>query len=219
MLKLFKIIFKGILLVLAATVLLNAAVLLTGYLNMDSDYSPESSGKNPDCILVLGAAVRPDGTPSKALQARLDTGIRLYKAGAAKKLLLSGDNGQTNYNEVESMKDYVLAAGVPSEDIFLDHAGFSTYESMYRARDVFKVKKPIIVTQKYHEYRALFTARMLGLHPIGVPCSTSTISKSSDQNVREYLARCKAVFQCIAKPKPTFLGSAIPISGNGTASW
>ena len=98
MLKLFKIIFKGILLVLAATVLLNAAVLLTGYLNMDSDYSPESSGKKPDCILVLGAAVRPDGTPSKALQARLDTGIRLYKAGAAKKLLLSGDNGQTNYN-------------------------------------------------------------------------------------------------------------------------
>lgn len=219
MLKLFKIIFKGILLILAATVLLNAAVLLTGYLNMDSDYSPESSGNNPDCILVLGAAVRPDGTPSKALQARLDTGIRLYKAGAAKKLLLSGDNGQTNYNEVESMKDYVLAAGVPSEDIFLDHAGFSTYESMYRARDVFKVKNPIIVTQKYHEYRALFTARMLGLHPTGVPCSTSTISKSSDQNVREYLARCKAVFQCIAKPKPTFLGTAIPISGNGTASW
>lgn len=216
--KFFRFIFKGILLLVILTVVLNAAVVITGALNMEQNYD-STSGKNADCILVLGAAVRPDGTPSGALKSRLNKAIELYEAGAAPKLLLSGDNGQTNYNEVEVMKNYVLAAGVPSSDIFLDHAGFSTYESIYRAKAVFQVKRPVIVTQKYHEYRAVFTARMLGLSPVGVPCSTSFSSNSTSQDVREYFARCKAVFQCIAKPDPTYLGTAIPISGDGTASW
>ena len=122
----------------------------------------------PDCILVLGAGVKPDGSPSLMLKDRLDKGIALYRDGVAPKLLLSGDNGQVEYDEVNTMKEYALDAGVPSEDIFLDHAGFSTYESMYRAKDIFLVKRPIIITQKYHQYRSLYIARGLGLDGYGV---------------------------------------------------
>jgi len=112
-----------------------------------------------DCILVLGAGIRPDGTPSFMLRHRLDKGIELYEAGVAPKLLLSGDNGQERYDEVNAMKGYVLAQGVPAEDIFLDHAGFSTYDSIYRAKAVFAVEEAVVVTQNYHLYRALLLPR------------------------------------------------------------
>ena len=111
-----------------------------------------------DCILVLGAQVKPDGTPSTMLADRLDTAIKLYKDGVAPKILMSGDDGQVEYNEVKIMLEYAKEHGVPAKDIFLDHAGFSTYESVYRAQYIFGVKKMIIVTQKYHEYRALYIA-------------------------------------------------------------
>ena len=107
-----------------------------------------------DCIMVLGCSVRPDGTPSGMLRDRLDKGIELYEDGVSDRLLMSGDHGRKNYDEVNRMKQYAIDEGIPSGDIFMDHAGFSTYESMYRARDIFQVKKIIIVTQRYHMYRA-----------------------------------------------------------------
>ncbi|MBQ3924202.1 MAG: YdcF family protein, partial [Firmicutes bacterium] len=119
--------------------------------------------------MVLGAEVKPDGTPSKMLKDRLDKAIELYRNGAAPKLLMSGDDGQVEYNEVKVMMQYAVDAGVPEKDIFLDHAGFSTYESMYRARDVFGVSSMVVVTQKYHEYRALYIAESLGIDVRGVP--------------------------------------------------
>ena len=113
-----------------------------------------AEGEPADCVLVLGALVYPDGRLCAMLEDRVKTGIALYQSGAAKKLLFSGDHGREDYDEVNAMKQYALDAGVPEEDIFLDHAGFSTYESVYRAKAIFQVESVLIVTQKYHLYRA-----------------------------------------------------------------
>ena len=168
-----------------------------------------------DCILVLGCGVRPDGTPSLMLRDRLDKGIELYKQGVAPKLLMSGDHSRKDYDEVNVMKDYAMAAGVPSEDIFMDHAGFSTYESMYRARDVFAVKSVVIVSQRYHLFRAVYNAGSLGLEAWGVPAEDIAYWGQGMREAREILARAKDFLYCLAKPEPTFLGEVIPIWGNG----
>ena len=128
-------------------------------------------GFDADAIVVLGASVFADGTPSGILQDRLDDGIALYKAGVAPKLIMSGDNSTVSYNEVQVMKDYAISQGVPSQDIFCDHAGFSTYESMYRAKNVFGAQRIVVATQTYHLYRALYAAQGLGLEAIGVEFS------------------------------------------------
>lgn len=171
-----------------------------------------------DCIMVLGASVHPDGTPSPMLQDRLDTGIQLYHAGAAPKLLLTGDDGQEEYNEVVVMREYAINKGVDEADIFLDHAGFSTYESSYRAKEVFEVDKIIIVTQEYHLYRALYTGRALGMEVLGAAANQETYRGQSFREIREILARDKDFAMCIIKPEPTFLGDTIPINGNGIST-
>ena len=172
-----------------------------------------------DCILVLGAGVYADGTPTPVLQDRLDRGIELYRKGVSDKLLLTGDNGQIEYNEVEVMKNYVLAAGVPDEDIFLDHAGFSTYESMFRAQAVFCAKSAVVVTQRYHEYRALYIGDRLGLEVTGVSAADISYRGDIAREIREILARDKDFFKCIFRPDPTFLGEEIDIHGDGRVSW
>ena len=171
-----------------------------------------------DCVLILGAGLKPDGTPNKMLQERLDKGIELYKSGIAKKLLLSGDNGQVEYDEVNAMKTYVIDAGIPPEVIFLDHAGFSTYESVYRARDIFQVNKLIIITQKYHLFRALYIAKGLGLDVYGVVPDIRQYSGQTYREFREILARNKDFFTTLMKPEPTYLGDEIPITSNGISS-
>jgi vancomycin permeability regulator SanA len=168
-----------------------------------------------DCILVLGCGVRDDGTPSHMLEDRLRRGVELYKAGVAPKLLMSGDHGRTDYDEVNTMKQYAIAAGVPSEDIFMDHAGFSTYESMHRAKAVFCAEKILIVTQEYHLYRAIYAARALGLEAYGVACDYRTYAGQLYRDVREILARDKDFFTAIFQPKPTYGGETIPVFGNG----
>lgn len=177
-----------------------------------------AAGLGADCILVLGAGLKPDGTPNHMLEDRLEKGIELYKAGAAPKLLLSGDNGQAAYDEVNAMKEYALNAGIPSRDIFMDHAGFSTYESMYRAREIFQVKKAIIITQRYHQYRALYMARGFGIEGYGVVSEPRTYAGQQYRDLREILARDKDFLKMIVKPEPTYLGETIPISGSGLAS-
>ena len=183
----------------------------------DRIISPEdvSSVSDADCILVLGAGIRTDGSPSPMLQDRLNTGIALYQNGAAPKLLMSCDHGRKKYNEVQTMKDIALDQGVPSEDVFMDHAGFSTYDSLYRARDVFQARKVIIVTQKYHLYRALYIARSLGLDAWGVSADTRRYRGQSQRDFREILARDKDFFVSVFKPLPKYLGDTIPITGNG----
>ncbi len=174
--------------------------------------------ENIDCILVLGASVKPDGTPSNMLFDRILTGVYLYKAGAAPKIIMSGDHGKANYNEVGTMKRYAVAEGIASEDVFMDHAGFSTYESIYRAKDVFQAKKVLIVTQEYHLYRALYIAEKLGLEAYGVSADLRDYAGQYKRDLREVLARSKDFVMAIVKPQPTYLGSVIPISGNGDAT-
>jgi vancomycin permeability regulator SanA len=179
--------------------------------------SPEDAAgwKEADCIIILGCQVRADGTPSLMLSDRLDRGIALYKQGAAPKSIMSGDHGQTEYDEVNTMKQYAIDAGVPSEDIFMDHAGFSTYETIYRAKAIFGVKKAIIVTQEYHLYRALYIANRFDIEAQGVGADYRTYSGQLKRDIREVLARCKDFATCIWKPEPTYLGETIPVFGNG----
>lgn len=174
-----------------------------------------ASSFDADCILVLGAGVRDDGTPSHMLEDRLKTGIALYENGAAPKLLMSGDHGRKEYNEVSVMKNYAMKQGIDSENIFMDHAGFSTYESLYRARDIFCAGKVVIVSQGYHLYRALYIADSLGLNAVGVSADLRSYAGQSMRDAREIAARTKDFFLCLTQPKPTYLGDAIPVSGNG----
>lgn len=171
-----------------------------------------------DCILVLGCGVRDDGTPSNMLQDRLSRGIELYRCEASPKLLMSGDHGQADYDEVNTMKRIAVDHGVPSQDVFMDHAGFSTYESLYRAKEIFKADKIIIVSQEYHLYRALYIAKQLGIEAYGVSSDQHTYGGQFARDVREVFARCKDAVTSIFKPKPTYLGEAIPVSGNGNVT-
>jgi len=168
-----------------------------------------------DCILVLGCFVRPDGSPSNMLYDRLDVGTTLYLDGAAPKVLMSGDHGRTEYDEVNNMKQFALDRDIPSEDIFMDHAGFSTYDSMYRARDIFGCKKIIIVTQEYHLFRALYVAESLGVEAYGVAADSREYVGQWTRDIREVAARTKDFFMVAFDMDPVVLGDAIPISGNG----
>lgn len=177
----------------------------------------EAAGLDADCILVLGAGVR-DGRPSLMLADRLDRGLQLYFAGASEKLLMSGDHGREDYDEVNVMKEQAVAAGAESSDVFMDHAGFSTYESIYRARDIFRAERIIIVTQPYHLYRALYIAEALGLEAWGVAAEGEDYFGQSYRDAREVLARVKDVLYCAFQPEPTYLGEAIPVWCDGNAT-
>ena len=168
-----------------------------------------------DCILVLGCQVKDDGKPSDMLKDRLTRSIEVYNLGAAPKVLMSGDHGREEYDEVGAMKEYAVKVGVPSEVIFKDHAGFSTYESLYRAKEIFQVDKLIVITQEYHLYRALYIAEQLGIEAYGVASDYHTYAGQGMRDFREVLARCKDVVMCIFKPEPTYLGDPVPITGSG----
>ena len=168
-----------------------------------------------DCILVLGCGVWEGGIPTPMLADRLERAIELYENGVSGKLLMSGDHGHKDYDEVNVMKRYAVEAGIPSEDVFMDHAGFSTYESLYRARDIFQAEKVIIVTQDYHIYRALSIAERLGLEAYGISSDQRIYMGQKYREAREILARAKDFFTVIYKPEPTFLGEIIPVSGDG----
>ena len=175
-----------------------------------------SEAPNAEVAIVLGAKVWPGGTPSNMLEDRLLTGIELYRQGKVGKLLLSGDHGQVDYDEVNAMRTFVLDRGVPPEDVFMDHAGFSTYDTMYRARDVFQVRDALVVTQGFHLDRAVYTARALGLEATGVPADLRPYQNEGRFAARDWLARLKALLQLhVLRSSPRFLGPPIPISGDG----
>lgn len=173
-----------------------------------------------DCIIVLGAFVKDDGTLSSVLEERVNVGAELYQSGASKRILVSGDHSREDYNEVGAMKDYMTELGISADAVFTDHAGFDTYDSMYRARDIFQAQKVIIVTQKFHISRAVFIARSLGLDAYGVASDEYRDYRYLNliTEAREIAARTKYVFDAIFKPKPTYLGEAIPIWGEASLS-
>lgn len=177
---------------------------------------PENAPET-DAILILGARVYANGNVSLMLNDRLTTGYELYETGKAKKIIVSGDHGRKDYDEVNAMKSFLKEKDVPAEDIFMDHAGFSTYESLYRARDIFQVKKVIIVTQEYHLMRALFVARELGLEAYGVASDKHVYyNVMLRSELREIAARNKDFLTAkIIKPLPKYLGEVIPVTGDG----
>ncbi len=181
------------------------------FVTVDEAYALE----DVDCILVLGCKVHDDGALSDMLEDRVKTGVMLYKEDVAPKIIMSGDHGTLEYDEVGAMKQYAIKEGVLSEDIFLDHAGFSTYESMYRAKEIFGVEKLVIVTQEYHLYRAVYIAEKLGMEAYGAPADIRTYRGQTSRDIRELLARCKDFATAALKPKPTYLGDKISLEGNG----
>ena len=168
-----------------------------------------------DCILILGAGVK-DGRPKPMLRDRLLTGIELYKSGAAKKIIMSGDHGRADYDEVNVMRAFALEQGVRAEDIFLDHAGFSTYDSVYRAKNIFGAENIIIVSQKYHLYRALYISEKLDVKAAGVSANLNTYGGQLKRDIREIIARDKDFFKCIVKPEAEIMGDKIPLDGDGS---
>ena len=171
--------------------------------------------ENTDCIIVLGARVKADGSPSLILESRLDMGLLLYKNGVSGKILMSGDHGRGEYDEVNNMMNYALEnSDIDKESIFLDHAGFSTYESAYRAKEIFRINKGVIVTQKYHLYRAVYTARKNGIEAYGVPCDDYGWPRMAYYKFRESLAIFKDFWKCVFNVSPTYLGDTIPVSGS-----
>ena len=171
----------------------------------------EAQSLDCDAVLVLGCLVRADGSPSGMLRDRLDTALSLSKTP----LIMSGDHGTKEYDEVNTMRSYAISRGVPSERIFMDHAGFCTYDSIYRAKEIFGAKKIIIVTQEYHLHRALYIARAMGLDAVGVSADLHSYGGQSFREVREIVARNKDFFSSLFKPKPRFLGDKIDLSGDG----
>lgn len=219
LLRKYKRLFSALLLI--AFILIQLPLLINIYiLEFSNRYIltiEEAAQMNFDCALVLGAGVWGD-SPSHMLEERLNKGIDVYNTGCTNRILMSGDHGQEDYDEVNVMKSFAVNCGATSNEVFMDHAGFSTYESMYRARDIFCVESVVIITQRYHLYRAIYDARKLGLNAYGV-CADGQydydITVRTYNNTREALARCKDFVWCIAKPEPTYLGEEIPISASG----
>ena len=207
-----KKILKTLLILFIITIAINLYMIITTknlILNEDN-----ISLDNIDCILVLGAGIR-NKYPSPMLEDRLLTSIELYKKGVAPKILVSGDHEYKNYDEVNVMKNYLIENGIPSEDIFMDHAGLSTYDSVYRAKKIFKASRIVIVTQSYHLYRSIYIANMLDIETYGVATNKRKYYGQIKRDIREYVARIKDFFKCLIKPDSTYLGEVIPINGNG----
>lgn len=163
--------------------------------------------------IVFGAEVKNDGTPSVVLRDRVETAVGLYKSGKVEKLLMSGDNRFVDYNEPEAMRQYALSLGMPDSDIVLDYAGRSTYDTCYRAKEIFGVDSAILVTQGFHLPRALFLCKAFGIDTVGVEASKYYYLKRSRLiwNLRELLATVKSVWDVyLVKPVP-ILGKSEPI--------
>lgn len=217
--KIKKIVFVLLVILL---VLVLAVLGINGYIKSSTKnqiISVEESSKleDIDCIIILGAGIWGD-KPSPMLEDRLLQGIELYNNNVSTKIIMSGDHGREEYDEVNIMKEFAIEKGVPSENIFMDHAGFSTYESIYRAKEIFEADKIVIVTQKYHLYRALHIANSLGIEAYGVGADPRQYVGAMYREMREILARNKDFVKCLFKPEPTYLGETIPVSGNGNAT-
>ncbi len=166
--------------------------------------------------IVFGAGVRGDGRPTRMLADRIDAAVALYTAGQVQKLLMTGDNSSADYNEVAAMRRYAIERGVSPGDITLDYAGFSTYESCYRAHAIFGVERAVLVTQRFHLPRAVYTCQQLGVDAVGFGTSdwgSYHPALMLRYTIRETLATTKALLDVhITRPLPTFLGPHEPIS-------
>ena len=171
-----------------------------------------------DAIVILGAGVRPGGVPSDMLRDRLEVGNELYFAGYSDKMLMSGDHMGRDYDEVSVMKRYATEAGVPSSAVYLDHAGLSTYDSIWRLANIYGAKKVLLVTQSYHLPRALYLANAFGIEAYGLSADLRPYRAQIYRDLREILARGKDIVLSLVKPSATYVGEPIPLDGDGDAT-
>lgn len=204
--KLAKNIIKAVLGLLIAFAL--ATIAINGYCVFGSRdkvhtiAQVEESAVEADVIVVLGASVLPNGQPSDILADRLEVAADLYLSGAAPAIIASGDNRDSHYNESDAMKAFLVTLGVPEDAVYVDHAGYDTYASMYRAHFVYGAKSMLIVTQAYHLYRALMIATMLGADATGVASDKGAYDNQKQYSLRDVFARDKDFLQSLLKLAP-----------------
>lgn len=215
---LLSVLLGAILLFVGVPVGLNAVVCAStaGSIESTEEIQSQELSQDNQAIVVLGAGINYDGSPSTILKDRLDIAIELYDAGVAPKIIMSGDNSESSYNEVMAMCNYAISQGVSEDDIFCDHAGLSTYDSMYRLRYVFGIERCVIVTQRYHLYRALYDARSFDISVHGVASDLHDYQGISDYEKREFLARIKDFVQCIFNTEPVTKSEPVSLSQSGT---
>ncbi|MBU4141440.1 YdcF family protein [Patescibacteria group bacterium] len=182
-------------------------------------FSETENAPKTEVALILGAKVYNDGRLSDMLKDRADTAINLYESGKVNKILVSGDHEKEEYDEVNAVKNYLLEKGVKCEDIFLDHAGFDTYDSLYRAKEIFEARSVAIVSQNFHLPRAVYIGRGLGLETYGASADLHTYGNIESNITREFFANVKAFWDVNLSVKPKFLGEPIPLSGDSKKSW
>jgi vancomycin permeability regulator SanA len=187
-------------------------IIATGYINlvtMSDRYIESDRVPQEDVAIVFGAGLSVDGTPSPMLADRVESAVKLYQSDRIHKLLMTGDNSAISYNEVMAMKRYAHNLGVSNQNITLDYAGFSTYESCYRAHKVFDVHRAVVITQRYHLPRAVYTCRQLGVNTVGLGTPDREIYGLRGMIpylLREMLANVKALSEIhLTRPHPTFL--------------
>jgi len=174
-------------------------------------YSLKKFPKN-DVGIIFGAGINGD-QPSKYLKDRLDAGILLWKAKRINKILLSGDNGREEYDELTVMKNYCFNHGVDTTKIFIDYAGFDTYSTMYRAKHIFKIKRATLISQEYHLNRAIYIGQKLGIKSVGYSANKGGYLGYQYVCFREYGSIFKSFFDVLRNRQPRFLGGEINING------
>ncbi len=187
---------------LALTIGISGFTISSTRNNVHTIAQVEEQGIHADAIVVLGASVFANGTPSDILADRLEVAADLYKAGAAPTIIVSGDNRESHYNESDAMKDYCVELGIPSDAVYIDHAGYDTYASIYRAHYEYGANSVMVVTQAYHLYRALAIAQGLGMQAIGVAADKGDYDNQMMYSIREAIARDKDFFQTLLKLPP-----------------
>lgn len=215
--------FKKIFFIGAVGIIALMIILLVNF-HIDSKSGPYifsdiNSMPSVQAALVLGAKVYQNGTLSGMLEDRAAAAVDLYESGKAEKILVSGDHGGKNYDEVNAVKDYLMERGVSEEDIFLDHAGFDTYDSLYRAKEVFKARSVIAVTQNFHLPRAVYIGNSLGIETYGLSADRHLYANIGYNKLREILSKAKAFLDVNFHSKPKFLGDPILVTGDGRKSW
>lgn len=203
----------GLILAFSSTVLfIYAKMAITAHPKILEEYEHPPK---VDCIIVLGAQIYQNRTPSPMLQDRLDGAVRLFESGYSDRILVSGDHREDNYNEPRVMYRYLIDQGIPDEAIFMDHFGLDTYDTIYRAQHVFQVKTAIIATQRFHLERALFIADKIGIEAIGYATDPRIYASEVYMFVREMGARLKAVYETRTDAIPQYQSSPHPIEGDG----
>lgn len=199
--KIFKYILIVLIVIILVPVIINFYVILSTKNRIVSGNSELLT--DIDYIVILGAGIR-RGKPSPMLEDRLKTGISLYNNDISNKILITGDHMNDDYDEVTVMKNYLLEHGIPEEDIITDNYGISTYDSIYRVKNVYKSNKVVIVSQRYHLYRALFLSDNLDLKSYGVEADLRYYYGQWYREIREILARNKDFIKAIIKPKAVY---------------